>query len=193
MFFDFSSPNAYFAAQQLPVVAERSGATIIWRPFLLGGLFKALGTPTTPLMSTPAKARAMHEDLRRWAIKYAVPFSFPSRFPVNSVRALRCVLAVAREGHDAAPMIRSLFHAYWVDDADISDSEVLRARLARLGLDADATLAAGQTPEIKDALKEATAEAERRGVFGAPTFFVRDELFFGKDRLDFVSDALDAT
>lgn len=189
-FFDFSSPNAYFAAMQLPALAERHGADIVYRPFLLGGLFKSLDVNMTPGMTSPAKAAHSVKDLERWSAKYSVPFRYPSRFPMNTVTALRVALALLDDGADIRPFVEATYRAYWVDDQDISDAEVLRGILSGLGLDADALLARTQDPAVKQALKDATAEAGKRGLFGAPTFIVDDELYFGKDRLGFVEDAL---
>ncbi len=189
-FFDFSSPNAYFAAMQLPALAERHGARIVYKPFLLGGLFKSLSVNMTPGMTSPAKAANGVKDLERWSTKYGVPFRYPSRFPMNTVTALRVALALSADGTDIRPFVERTYRAYWAEDRDISDAAVLSGILKELGLDADALLARTQDPAIKQALKDATAEAEQRGLFGAPTFIVRGELYFGKDRLEFVEDAL---
>ncbi len=189
-FFDFSSPNAYFAAMQLPALAERHAAQIVYKPFLLGGLFKSLDVNMTPGMTSPAKAQNSMKDLERWSAKYGVPFHYPSRFPMNTVTALRIALALSADGKDIRPFVEATYRAYWVDDRDISDAEVLRSVLSGLGLDADALLARTQDPAVKQALKDATAEAEQRGLFGAPSFIVDGELYFGKDRLEFVEDAL---
>jgi 2-hydroxychromene-2-carboxylate isomerase len=189
-FFDFSSPNAYFAAMQLPALAERHAAHIVYKPFLLGGLFKALDVNMTPGMTSPAKSANSLEDMQRWSAKYGIPFRFPTRFPMNTVAALRTVLALSADERDVRPFVEATYRAYWVDDRDISDAEVLRSILGQLGLDGAALLGRTQDPAIKQALKDATAEAQQRGLFGAPTFIVGGELYFGKDRLDFVEDAL---
>lgn len=190
-YYDFSSPNAYFAAVLLPQLAARRSARIEYKPFLLGGLFKTLGVHMTPGMSSTNKAAHTQRDLERWGRKHDIPFRFPSRFPMNTVKPLRIALAL-----DAVPELRerfvlSIFRAYWVEDRDISDDAVLKDLLAGLGVDADALLARAEDPELKDKLRTATDEAVQAGVFGAPTFIVDGELFFGKDRLDFVEDALE--
>jgi len=190
LFYDFSSPNSYFAALQLPAIAERNGATIEYRPFFLGGLFKALGVHMTPGMSSPAKAAHSRRDFERWSARYGVPFRFPSRFPMNTVRALRTALVLDGHGFEHRRYAEAVFRAYWVDDLDIADPATLRKLLDELGLDAAAMLAESEQPDAKDALKQRTDEALARGIFGAPSMLVGGELYFGKDRLDFVEDAL---
>ncbi len=188
--YDFSSPNAYFAAMALPAVAARRGASIDYRPFFLGGLFKLLGAPQTPGMSSPEKAAQSLRDLERWSRKYDIPFRFPSRFPMNTLKALRLALLAEELGVAHGKLAEAVFRAYWVDDRDISDDAVLSEILTSLGVDAPSALARADSPEVKDALRARTEAARVRGIFGAPVCIVGDELFFGKDRLEFVEDAL---
>lgn len=191
-YYDFSSPNAYFAARTLPGIAARTGARLVPRPFLLGGLFRAIGSIDLPGMSTPAKAAWSRRELDLWSHKYGIPFRFPSRFPLNTVTALRVSLVLEERG-ESWPWVERAFVAYWVEDVDLSDGAALSSLLEELGHDAGAVLARTQEPTIKEALKARTAEAVERGVFGAPTCYVDGGMFFGKDRLDFVEDALRAT
>lgn len=188
--YDFSSPNAYFAAELLPAIAEKHGARIEWRPILLGGLFKALGGPMTPGMTSPEKSAWSLADLERHGTRYGIPFRFASRFPLNTTRPLRVALVAGEHGLDHAAFARAVFRAYWAEDRDISEATVLAEILAGLGADAAALLARTEEPAVKEALRAATDQARIRGVFGVPSYFVGDELHFGKDRLDFVDAAL---
>jgi 2-hydroxychromene-2-carboxylate isomerase len=190
LFYDFSSPNSYFAALQLPAIAERHAATVKYRPFFLGGLFKTLGVHMTPGMSSAAKAAHSRRDFERWSARYGIPFRFPSRFPMNTVRALRIALVLDEHGFDHRRYAEAVFRAYWVDDRDIADTATLADVLTKLGLYAEAILAEAEQPEAKDALKRKTDEAVERGIFGAPIMIADGELYFGKDRLDFVESAL---
>ncbi len=191
LYYDFSSPNAYFGAMQLPAIAQKTGATIVYRPFLLGGVFKALGTPPAPGMSNPAKAAHNMRDLERWSKKYGHEVSFPSRFPLNTVKPLRIALSLS--GHEKErDFVEAVFTAYWTKDKDISDETVLGAILDGIGLDGQELVGRASDPVVKEQLKQVTAAAAERGVFGTPVFFVGEELFWGKDRLDFVEDALAA-
>jgi 2-hydroxychromene-2-carboxylate isomerase len=189
-FFDFSSPFAYLAASQIESVARRAGASVRWKPFLLGALFKAIGTPDVPLFAMPAPKQAMAPlDMRRWAEHVGVPFRFPSRFPMNTVKALRLVLQlddVARP-----PLVHALFRAYWADDRDINDDAELASIATSVGFDGAALVAGTRQDTVKALLKEATAEAQRAGLCGAPSFLVGDLLFWGQDRLPFVQRALE--
>ena len=190
LFFDVSSPFAYLAATQAPRIARAHGATLVYRPFLLGALFKAIGTPDVPLFTFPeAKRSYVARDLARWAARWGVPFSFPSRFPMKTVTALRMILVAPEDRRGA--LVSALFRALWVDDQDLADPAVLGAIAAGVGLDGAALLVAAGTQAAKDALRDATAHAERLGVCGAPSFLVGDQLYWGQDRLDFVEAALD--
>lgn len=183
-FFDFSSPFAYLASTQVRRIAAGAGAAVVLRPFLLGGLFKQIGTPDVPLFAMPeAKRRYMVTDLYRWADEYGVPFSFPARFPVRSVDALR--LAIACDEADRWPLVDAIYNAYWVDHRDISDREVLRE------ISGAALVRRIDDPEVKLALRNATDEAASLGICGAPSFIVRGEIYWGQDRLALVREALE--
>ena len=186
-FYDFTSPYTYLASTQVEAVAARAGAAVRWRPFLLGGVFKATGN-RAPL-ETPAKGRHMLVDLQRWAHRLGVPLRFPGTFPIPTVLALRCALAAEAQGK-LVPFSKAVFQAAWVDEQDIASPEVLAGLADDLDLDGAALVAAA--PGYKEALVRNTAEAVERGAFGAPTFFVGEELFVGNDRLDFVEAALKA-
>jgi 2-hydroxychromene-2-carboxylate isomerase len=186
-FYDFTSPYTYLASTRVEAVAARAGAAVRWRPFVLGGVFKATGN-RAPL-ETPAKGRHMLVDLDRWARRLGVPLRFPAAFPFSPVLALRCALAAEGQGK-LVPFSRAVFHAAWAEERDVTSPEVLSGLAAGVGLDGPALLAAA--PAFKEALVRQTSEAVERGAFGAPTFFVGDELFTGNDRLDFVEEALRA-
>lgn len=187
IYWDFSSPFAYLGATQAKALAERTGATLIWRPMLLGGLFKAIGQELVPLNTwSDAKRRYYFDDMHRWAEFWGVPFNFPSIFPMNSIKALRTYLALPPERQDA--FREGAFRAYWADGRDINDDGVLSELI---GADAAAVLARTQDPAVKQALVEATKHAESAGVFGAPTWVVDGkDLYWGQDRLPLVERAL---
>lgn len=192
LYYDFSSPNAYFAALMLPAIAERTSATIEYRPFFLGGLFKLLDVSQTPGMTSPEKSAASLLDLQRWSQKHRIPFRFPSRFPMNTLLSLRIALSSQELGLAHRAWAEAVFDAYWVQDRDIADEAVLGELLSKLGADPKVALERARGPEAKAALKASTEAARTRGIFGAPACIVGDDLFFGKDRLDFVEDALRA-
>lgn len=188
-FFDFSSPFAYLASTQIESVAARHGAVVIYKPFLLGALFKTIGTPNVPLQAMPeAKARLYRADLFRWADAWNVPFHFATHFPMNTVKPLRLTLAAPDDKKIA--LIHNIYRAYWVDDRDIANDEVLQNILEATGLAPEFVRAASED-EHRKALRDATDEAERLGLCGAPSFLVGDQLFWGQDRLHFVEKALD--
>jgi 2-hydroxychromene-2-carboxylate isomerase len=179
--FDYSSPYAYLASTQVVDLAARTGATLRWRPMLLGAVFKQVGQVDVPMLAAgEAKQRHYALDLARWADLYAVPFQFPASFPIRSVLPLRVTLATPEPG----ALIPRIFHAAWAEGRDITDPAVLRACGAT-----DAALEAA--PQMKQALFDATLAAVSAGVFGAPTCIVNGRwLFWGQDRLDMVERCL---
>ena len=184
-FHDFSSPFSYLASTQVQRVCADNGATFEPVPFLLGALFKQIGTPIVPI-DTFGEARRAYQlrDMRDWAQWWGVPFQFPSTFPLRTVTALRVAIA-APETTDA------IYRAAWVEDVDIGDKEVLGGVLDRAGFDGIALLARTQDPEVKRQLFANTARAEREGACGAPTFVVDNaDVFWGQDRLSMVEQAL---
>jgi 2-hydroxychromene-2-carboxylate isomerase len=187
IYWDFASPFAYLGSTQAEKLAQRTNAALEWRPMLLGGLFKSLGQVEVPLFSwSNAKQRFYLEDMKRWAAFWDVPFLFPSRFPVASLKAMRAYLALPEERRGAYR--RRTFAACWADDRDISDEAVLGDLI---GEGAAEVLARAQSPEIKKALIDATQRAFEAGVFGAPTWVVDGkELFWGQDRVALVERAL---
>jgi len=198
-FFDYSSPFAYLAATQVQALALKRSAELAWHPFLLGGLFRSIGTANVPLQSFPsAKQKHALADMKRWAEHYEQPFTFPTRFPMNTVTPLRMTLQL--ESEDRAKLALLIFRAYWAEDRDIGDRDVLEALADAAGFDGAALLEGCSDQAVKDALRHQTELAERLGICGAPSFVVTppDEaidgkdalLFWGQDRLLFVDKAL---
>ena len=184
-FFDYGSPTAYLAYTQLPGIAQRTGATIVYRPMLLGGVFKATGNHS-PVM-IPAKAAWINKDLPRFAARYGVPFAHNPYFPINTLSLMRGAVAADREGR-LVPYSDAIYRAMWADQRNMEDPIVIGGVLRDAGFDAAAMMTAIGTAEVKDRLRLNTEEAVARGVFGAPTCFVGDAMFFGQDRLDFVEE-----
>jgi len=186
-FYDYASTYSYLAHREIEEIAERRGAELVFRPMVLGFVFKATGNSMPA--AVPAKAAYMVQDVRRWVRKTGLPFHMPSVFPVNTIRALRGACAALADGTFPA-YHHAVMKAYWADDQDIGDAEVLAGIATAAGLDGAALVARCETEAVKAALKKNTDEAVARGVFGAPTFFVGDAMFWGNDRLEFVAEAL---
>ncbi|HWV10807.1 MAG TPA: 2-hydroxychromene-2-carboxylate isomerase [Pseudomonas sp.] len=186
-FFDFGSPTSYLAWTQLPRIAADVNAEIIWRPMLLGGVFKATGNQSP--ISVPAKGRYMLQDLARFATRYGVPMAFNPHFPINTLTLMRGATGYLDTPHFAT-YVQAIFEALWVQQKNLGNLEVVAEVLEKAGLDATAFERLVSDEAVKERLKQTTEEAIRRGVFGAPTFFVGNELHFGQDRLDFVAEAL---
>jgi len=188
-FFDYVSPFSYLADTQLPKLVERTGAEIVYRPFLLGGVMNA--AKNSPPITVPNKGKYMFADITRWTQRYGVEVNPNPHFPVNTLHAMRAAVAALgdecfREFHRAA------YRAVWVEGKNLGDEAVLGETIAAAGLDAGKILARSKEQEVKDILRRNSEEAVERGAFGAPTFFVGDEMFWGNDRLDFVEEALRA-
>jgi 2-hydroxychromene-2-carboxylate isomerase len=188
-YFDFGSPTTYLAWTQLPRICAEAGATLVYKPILLGGIFQATGNASPATI--PAKGAYMGADLQRFARRYGVEFAFNPHFPINTMTMMRIAtgLYTTRPG-EFERFLGAVFPAMWVEGKDLGNPEVLAQVLTDAGLDAPALAASASDPSVKEALKAATAEAVDRGAFGAPTMFVGDEMFFGQDRLDFVKEAL---
>lgn len=190
-FFDVGSPASYLAWTQLPALCERAGAALVWRPMLLGGVYQATGNASPA--AVPVKGRHVSHDLARFARRYGVPLSVNPHFPVNTLFLMRAATGVQlREPARFQPFLTAVFRALWVDALNLNDATVTAQVLAAAGFDPAATVALAGDAEVKAALRATTDEAVRRGVFGAPSTFVGEEMFFGQDRLDFVAEALAA-
>ncbi|MES2817761.1 MAG: 2-hydroxychromene-2-carboxylate isomerase [Pseudomonadota bacterium] len=186
-FFDFGSPATYLAWTQLPRIAAQTGARIHWRPMLLGGVFKATGNQS-PVM-IPSKGSWMLQDLARFARRYGVPMTFIPNFPINTLMLMRG--AAAYQGDDRFEhYVQTMFEALWVQQKNLGKTEVVAEVLSAAGFDPVEFERLVSDEGVKERLKTTTEEAIKRGVFGAPTFFVDNEMHFGQDRLDFVAEAL---
>lgn len=188
-FFDLGSPASYLAHTQLPALCRDCGAALVYRPMLLGGVFQATGNASPAMI--PAKGRYMIRDLARYAERYGVPMRFNPHFPINTLTLMRLLVAVQlHQPERLDDALQALFQATWVDGVNMGDPVRVAEVLAAAGLDAAALQQQIGEPAVKEALKATTEEAVRRGVFGAPTCFVGDDMYFGQDRLEFVREAL---
>ncbi len=192
-FFDCSSPWTYLAFHNLQPLAAELGVEVTWRPILVGGIFNTVNPSVYEQRATPvpAKARYMKKDLEDWGRHAGIAITFPPRvFPVNSVKAMRGCIWLAPQGQLVAFASR-VFGAYWGDNRDISQDEVLAQICQDLGIDPVAFAAGIAEPEVKDQLRRNTEEVMARGGFGSPTLFVNGtDMYFGNDRLPLVRAAV---
>ncbi|MHC8318515.1 2-hydroxychromene-2-carboxylate isomerase [Pseudomonas sp. LB3P31] len=188
-FFDLGSPATYLAYTQLPKICEQTDSQLIYVPMLLGGVFKATGNASPATIA--AKGRYMFKDLDRYAKRYGVPLRFNPHFPINTLMLMRAVTGMQlRHPERFEAFIDCLFQALWVEGRSLDDPATVAAVLMQHGFDPNEVMALTADEEVKTALKDNTERAVQRGVFGAPSMFVGNELFFGQDRLDFVAEAL---
>jgi 2-hydroxychromene-2-carboxylate isomerase len=193
--FDFGSPNAYLAWKVLPQIEARTGARFHQVPILLGGLFKATGNqaPMLAFANVPAKLAYENRQIFRFIERHGLQqFRMNPHFPVNTLGLMRGAVA-ARHLGVFEPYLAAIYRFMWEEPRKLDDPAILAATLAEAGLPADQLLAAAQTPEVKAELATNTDEAVAKGAFGAPSFFVKGELLFGKDRLPDVEELLQAS
>ncbi|HWA91740.1 MAG TPA: 2-hydroxychromene-2-carboxylate isomerase [Rhizomicrobium sp.] len=192
-FFDVSSPWTYLAFTRVHDVVARTGATIVWKPILVGGVFNAVNKDVYERRANPDPRKASYtgKDLQDWARLAGIRIVFPPPvFPVRAVEAMRCVVAADERGA-LVPLSKALFEAYWGDLKDIGQTDVLKEVVTSVGLDPAAILARAGTAEVKDRLRANTEEVIARGGFGSPTMFVDGgDMYFGNDRLPLVEAAL---
>lgn len=189
-YYDFGSPTAYLAHKRLGQLAAQYALEVIYRPMLLGGVFKATGNNSP--VAVPAKGQyMMAHDLPRFARRYGVEMNANPFFPINTLNLMRSVIAAQRLDC-AGTFIDTVYDAIWVQAKNMGDTAVVAEVLAAQGLDAQSLLTLSQHPDVKAALIANTEAAVARGIFGAPTFFMDGEMYFGQDRLDFVEEALQA-
>lgn len=189
-FFDYVSPTAYLAAAIAPGVAERTGATLVYRPFFLGGVMA--GTGNQPPGTVVAKGAYLSLDLIRCARHIGVPFHFNPAFPMNTRPLTRATIALENDPEEQKRFMLACWNRLWgrATPIDLSKPEQVRKMCNEEGFDVDQILGFGEDEAIKALLLKNTEEAIGRGAFGAPTFFVGEEIFFGHDRLDYVERAL---
>lgn len=180
--YEFGSTYSYLSVMRIEAVAGAVGADLVWRPFLLGPLFAEQGWNDSPFNIYPAKGKYMWRDLERLCADYALPFERPSVFPRNGLLAARVALVACDDGW-CPEFTRAVFNANFAQDRDISDAAVVSEIITDLGRDPAVALAAAGSSDTKSRLRAQIEEAKRCGVFGAPSFTVGEELFWGNDRL----------
>ncbi len=190
-FFDYGSPYSYIAETQMDAFEARTGTTIVRRPMLLGGVHKATENQSPFLETCVPKRNYGGVTMQRWIAKRNIPFQANPNFPINTLAAMRMSVAAQHLGVFET-FHQAVFKGFWVDAKNMGDPEIFGAVLAGAGLDAEAVFAKSQEQDIKDELKKVTEEAVSRGVFGAPTFFFGDQMYFGQDHLPFLEDDLAA-
>ena len=182
-YFDFASPNTYLAYSRLPEILTRTGAELVWRPILLGGVFKATGNASP--VSVPAKGSYVRRVIERYVARYKIPYERNPYFPINTLTIMRGAVA-----HQMKPegqfekYLETCFTSMWIKPQNLNDFSEIKSMLSEAGFDLEQfeNWVADQT--VKDRLIELTNAAVERGVFGAPTFFIGDEMYFGQDMLD---------
>jgi 2-hydroxychromene-2-carboxylate isomerase len=184
-YFDFASPNAYLAYKVLPAIEQRLGAKFNLKPALLGGIFKATGnqSPIVALAGIPAKLAYERKEMERFiARRQLTKFRFNPAFPINTLHMMRCAM-LARKLDVFERYVEAVYAGMWEQALNMGDLDVFHGAIKAAGLPAPSFAKYAGDPDVKAALMESTDEAIKRGVFGSPTFFVGDEMFFGKDRL----------
>ena len=190
--FDFGSPNAYLADLVIPKIEQRTGVKFEYVPILLGGIFKATNnaSPAVTLKDVKNKREYAGIETQRFIRKHGITtFKSNPFFPVNTLQLMRGAVAAQVEGV-FQPYFRAVYHHMWEAPKKMDDPAVVREALISSGIDADKIIARSQDPEVKNKLMELTQNAVDRGAFGSPTFFVGNEMFFGKDQLRDVEDEI---
>jgi 2-hydroxychromene-2-carboxylate isomerase len=182
-YFDFSSPYGYFASAKIDEIAHRHGRNIVWRPILLGAVFKITGQ--RPLPSIPLKGSYTNHDLVRTARLFGLPFKLPTKFPIAGQAPSRAYYWLAdRDAALGRNFVQALYRAYFAEDRDISNPEVTANVAAKLGINREELLQALNDPAVKERLRSEVDSAIERGVFGSPYVVIDGEPFWGADRLD---------
>ena len=188
-YFDVGSPAAYLAWKQIPKIAAETGAQVVYRPFLLGGVFQATGNKSP--MEVPAKGHYMLQDLQRYARRYGVDFAHNPHFPINTLMLMRGAVGLQMRQPTRMPVyVDAVFNAIWVEGRNMNDPATVATVIKDAGFERAQFQDLASDPAVKEQLKANSSQAVGRGVFGAPTFFVGDQMYWGQDRLDFVKEAL---
>jgi 2-hydroxychromene-2-carboxylate isomerase len=190
--FDFGSPNAYLSHLMIPEIEHRTGATFVYVPILLGGVFKLTNnrSPAESLAGIRNKPEYQRLETARFIQRHGITRFTPNPFfPVNTLVLMRGAIAASRLGIFER-YVDDVYRHMWAEPKKLDDPAVLRTALADSGLDADAILALTQAQDVKDELLANTQRSVERGTFGSPTFFVGDDIYFGKDRLRDVEEAI---
>lgn len=189
-YYDFVSSASYLAYKRLPAMVEAAGGRINWKPMLLGGVFKAVGNASPALIK--AKGDWLFADMKRIADKHGFAFDVNPGFPLNTVSVMRGAIAAEHLGPEVlAPYMDVMFDGAWASGDDLSNPEVVMELMEKANLPAIEIANMAQDQAIKDELRANTEEAVNRGAFGAPTFYVEDEMHWGQDRIDAVMEALE--
>jgi 2-hydroxychromene-2-carboxylate isomerase len=181
--YEFASTYSYLSAMRIEALAAAAGVSVIWKPLLLGPIFRAHGWDTSPFNIYPTKGKYMVRDVERLAAARGLPFKLPSPFPQNSLHAARLALIGHAEDWGVA-FTRAVYEAEFAGGANIGDRRVLAGILTGLGLETEMLISRSETPENKQRLRQQTEEAQELGIFGAPSFLTRGDLFWGDDRLE---------
>jgi 2-hydroxychromene-2-carboxylate isomerase len=191
--FDFGGPNSYLAHKVLPDLCARTGAEAVYTPILLGGLFKLTNNqaPLIRYAETPAKRNYEMLEFERFVKAHNIPFRMNPHFPINSLHLMRGAVAAQHLGC-FMPYVEAIMAAMWEKEINTGDPDAVRSVLDNAGLDSAALLAKADDPDVKAELVANTDKAAERGAFGVPTFFVGTEMFWGKERMGQVEDALAA-
>lgn len=187
LYFDYSSPYGYLASERIEAVAERHQRRVVWRPILLGFIFKV--SKQAPLTDAPLKGEYSIMDFARSSREHNIAYQHPQQFPIGAVAASRATLW-ARNHPDMAinektgNLVHAIYRAYLVEGKDITDTNTLSTIASSLGLDGESMVAALSEQSVKDALKDEVGAAIESGIFGSPTMVVDDQIFWGHDRLE---------
>lgn len=181
--FEFASTYSYLTVMRIEQVAKNAGVQVVWKPFLLGPIFAAQGWNDSPFNIYPAKGHYMWRDMERRATAYGIPFRRPSEFPRRGLLAARVALLTAQEGWCPA-FVKAVFLANFAEDRDIGDPSCIKRLVDALGKNGEEICKKAEAPENKAALRQQTEIAQQSGIFGAPSFLVDSELFWGDDRLE---------